>query len=168
MKEYVFITIWIGAIILFTILYIKYRNKIKNFERTLSNDVVKTRFNVSNRNLYKDQGNSLTIVLNAVPWKVDRLEDFVYERTLKTGKTTFLFDLTRKKCAMFNDNVKQKIITRLFDQYLSYWAIPSGKNQNSDTRRHLTDCHTWVQSCQCLKTQRNQNITHLLYFHLSC
>ena len=119
MKEYVFITILIGAIILFTILYIKYRNKIKNFERTLSNDVVKTRFNVSNRNLYKDQGNSLTIVLNSVPWKVDRLEDFVYERTLKTGKTTFLFDLTRKKCAMFNDNVKQKIITRLFDQYLS-------------------------------------------------
>ncbi len=129
MKEYIFITIWIGAIILFTIFYVKYRNKIKNFERSLSKDVVKTRFNISNRNLYKDVENSLTIVLNAVPWKVNRIEDFVYERTLKAGKTTFLFDLNRKKCAIFNDKVKQMIITRLFDQYKSIGLYQEAKTK---------------------------------------
>lgn len=51
MKEYIFITIWIGAIILFTIFYVKYRNKIKNFEHSLSKDVVKTRFNISSQAL---------------------------------------------------------------------------------------------------------------------
>lgn len=130
MKEYIFITVLICAIFLFIIFYIKSRKKHKVFERSLPNDVVKTRMNISNRFLYIDKNNCTTIILNIVPWKIDYVKDFVYERSLKIGKSTFLFDLSRKKCALFKDIAKQKTIsTRPFEQYKSIELFEEAKTK---------------------------------------
>lgn len=163
MKEFVFIAILFGAIILFTILYVKNRNKIKKFERTLSNDVVKTRFNISNRSLYIDKDNSLTIVLNAVPWRVDRLEDFVYESTLKAGKTTFLFDRNRNKCAIFNDKVKQnQIRIRLFDQFKSIGLFEEAKTKTV-TRGGISPIAIHGYRVASVKKRRETKISRIYY-----
>lgn len=130
MKEYIFITVLICAILLFTAFYIKYRKKHKDFERSLPNDVVKTRMNISNRSQYIDKNNCTTIILNIVPWKLYYVKDFVYERTLIIGNSTFLFDLSRKKCALFKDIAKQNTIsTRPFEQYKSIELFEEAKTK---------------------------------------
>lgn len=130
MSEIIFVIIWIGALLLLTILYIKNYNKVKRFEKSLPEGVAKTRGKIKYRFLYKDKNNASTIVRHNLSGKLNELNDFVYERILNVGNFVFLFDLYRKKCAIINDVLKYNAITtRLFEQYKTIELFEEAKTK---------------------------------------